>query len=144
MNRLVLSLAITLFASAAVAAAPAATLSSQEGVVMVNQGQEFVTATDAQTLQPGDSIMVMEGGSAVLQFADGCQLPLESGSMVVVPAQSTCAGAIADVRRIGPSYAQVVGNNTNSWEVAEWAILGGVMVVVGVIAANDDDEPASP
>ncbi|KFN45257.1 hypothetical protein [Arenimonas composti] len=144
MKRLALSVVLSLVAPAAFAAGPVASLTAQEGVVMVNQGQEFVTATEAQALQPGDTVMVMEGASASLVFNDGCALPIASGSMLVVPEQSTCAGAVADVRKVGPSYAQVSGDNTSSWELTEWAILGGVAVVVGVVVANDDDEPSSP
>ena len=102
--------------------APAASLTAQQGTVLVNQGDEFVTATEAQVLNPGDRVMVMEGGSAELTFTDGCVLPLEAGSMLEVPALSTCNGAVANVQNIGPSYAQAVGapvakseRNRNAW-----------------------------
>jgi hypothetical protein len=87
----------------------AATLSSQQGTVLVNQGEEFVTASGAQVLHAGDRVMVMEGGSAEITYADGCVLPLASGSMVSVAALSTCAGEVAKVEQIGPTYAQAVG-----------------------------------
>jgi uncharacterized protein (DUF2345 family) len=98
-----------LLSSAAFAADGAATLSAQQGTVLVNQGEEFVTASASQALNAGDRVMVMEGGSAEITFADGCVLPLESGSMVSVSAQSTCAGDVAQVEQIGPTYAQAVG-----------------------------------
>ncbi|GAB2496088.1 hypothetical protein [Arenimonas alkanexedens] len=99
-----------LIAAPAFAADSAATLSAQQGTVLVNQGDEFVTAADAQLLQAGDRVMVMEGGSAEITFTDGCVLPLVSGSLVDVPEISTCAGAVASVQNIGPSYAQAVGS----------------------------------
>ncbi|MCX7034406.1 MAG: hypothetical protein NT046_10610 [Arenimonas sp.] len=98
-----------LLSTAAFAADGTATLVNQQGTVLVNQGEEFVTATQAQALKAGDRVMVMEGGTAQISFADGCVLPLASGSMAVVPETSTCAGAIANVEQIGPSYAQAVG-----------------------------------
>ena len=98
-----------LLSSAAFAEEGAATLSNQKGTVLVNQGEEFVTATEAQVLKAGDRVMVMEGGAAEVVFNDGCVLPLESGSMAVVSELSTCAGSVAAVEQIGPSYAQAIG-----------------------------------
>lgn len=99
-----------LLSSVAFAAQPgAATLSSQQGTVLVNQGEEFVTASAAQVLNAGDRVMVMEGGSAEITYTDGCVLPLAAGSMMSVSALSTCAGDVAKVEQIGPAYAQAVG-----------------------------------
>ena len=109
MLRIATLIAASLFASSVCAADSVATLNGQQGTVLVNQGEEFVTATEAQALVAGDRVMVMEGGSAVVTFADGCALALEAGSLLEVPAQSTCGGAVANVQNIGPSYAQAVG-----------------------------------
>jgi len=98
-----------LLATAAIASDGTATLGNQQGTVLVNQGEEFVTAGEAQALRAGDRVLVMEGGAAEITFADGCVLPLASGSMAVVPEASTCAGTVATVEQIGPSYAQAVG-----------------------------------
>jgi hypothetical protein len=145
MNRLVLALALSLGSMAAFAAEPVATLGSQQGTVLVNQDDVFVTANDAQALHAGDRVMVMEGGSAELVFADGCPLLLESGSILLVPAQSPCAGTVANVQRIGPSYAQVIGSDTDNWDAQEWAILVGV-ITIGILVGGDDtsDPPVSP
>lgn len=143
MKRVVLALVLTLFAAPTFAAEPAAIIGFQEGTVLVNQGDVFETAADVQELQPGDRIMVMEGGNVELVFADGCQLPLESGSLFLVPAQSTCAsGTVADVQRIGPSYAQVVDTKSEEWDATEWAILGGTIIVLaGLYAHNTSSSP---
>lgn len=98
-----------LLSSAAFATSGTATLGNQQGTVLVNQGEEFVTASEAQPLKAGDRVMVMEGGAAEITFADGCVLPLASGSMALVPEASTCAGSVASVEQIGPTYAQAVG-----------------------------------
>lgn len=118
-----------LVAAPAFAAEPAATLSAQQGTVLVNQGDEFITATEDQPLLAGDRVMVMEGGSAEITFADGCVLPLVSGSLVDVPEVSTCAGAVANVQNLGPSYAQAVGDpqsgrdRATPWVFGAWGIL---------------------
>lgn len=124
-----------------------ASLSAQEGTVLVNTGDAFVTATDSQALHVGDRVMVMEGGSASVLFTDGCVLSLESGSIVDVPAMSTCAGAVATVQQIGPSYAQAVGapdydkDNTD----AAW-IFGttGALLAWALIEGDYSIRPASP
>lgn len=109
MIRIATLVAASLLTTSAFAADSVATLNGQQGTVLVNQGEEFVTAAEAQALVAGDRVMVMEGGSAVVTFADGCVLALEAGSLLEVPAASTCGGAVANVQNIGPSYAQAVG-----------------------------------
>ena len=111
---LILSALFAAPAFAAEAVEPAATLSAQQGTVLVNQGDEFITATESQPLQAGDRVMVMEGGSAEITFTDGCVLPLASGSLLDVPALSTCAGTVASVQSIGPSYAEAMGGSSTS------------------------------
>ncbi len=139
-----------LFAAPAFAAGSVATLSAQQGTVLVNQGDEFVTATESQALLAGDRVMVMEGGSAEITFADGCVLPLTSGSLVDVPETSTCAGAVANVQNIGPSYAQAVGspgadrNRAASYVFGAWGIVIAAMLLDGDTKLTFGEPAASP
>ena len=150
MKRISVLIAASLLATSAIAADNVATISSQEGTVLVNQGEEFVTAADAQALKAGDRVMVMEGGSAQITFTDGCVLPLEAGSLVSVPAVSTCVDAkVAKVERIGPSYAQAVGATGEKSRTAEYLIFGGAGVLIVGALVNDDysiepDPPVPP
>ncbi len=121
-----------------------ATLGAQEGTILVNSGEVFETAADNQALKAGDRVMVMEGGKVNLVFADGCPLVLESGSLFLVPEVSTCAGTVADVQRIGPTYAQVYGGDTHEEDVNEWLILIGSVTVAAILLADDDNDPVSP
>ena len=132
MIRIATAIAATLLATSALAAEPVATLSAQEGTVLVNQGEEFATAAEGQALQAGDRVMLMEGASATLTFADGCALPLEAGSLLEVPAVSTCAGAVANVQKIGPTYAQAPGSRARNNN-------GAVLVFTGVTAVIEAD-----
>jgi hypothetical protein len=158
MIRLSALIAASLLATSALAAETAvesvATLSGQEGTVLVNQGEQFITATEAQALNAGDRVMVMEGGNAEITFADGCLLPLASGSMIEVPAVSTCAGTVANVVSIGPSYAQAVGAPRNddddddrlvAWLFGGWALgIGLALGEDGKVTFPDYPPPASP
>lgn len=139
-----------LVAAPAFAADSVATLSAQQGTVLVNQGDEFVTATDAQALLAGDRVMVMEGGSAEITFTDGCVLPLVSGSLVDVPEVSTCAGAVAKVQNLGPSYAQAVGSRASARNAAApyvfgaWGVVIAAMIVEGDTKFTYGEPAASP
>lgn|SRR5690606_18232016 len=143
----------TLVAALALAAAPAfaadvpvATLSGQQGTVLVNQGEVFVTAVEGQALNPGDRVLVMAGGEATLDFTDGCQLPLAGGSLLEVPAVSTCAGQVAQVQKVGPSYAQAVGDVPHKEPASTWVVFGAGALLIGAAIANDDYSirPTSP
>lgn len=137
MIRLATAIAATLLATSALASEPVATLSAQEGTVLVNQGEEFATAAEGQALQAGDRVMLMEGASATLTFTDGCALPLEAGSLVEVPAVSTCAGAVAKVQKIGPTYAQAVGSRARDNDNATLIFAGVAAVIVWDLMSND-------
>ena len=152
MNRTAIVLVAALFAGPAFAAESVGSLSAQEGTVLVNQGEEFVTAADAQALKPGDRVMVMEGGSAAITFADGCVLPVQAGSLTIVPAQSTCSGAVAKTQTVGASYAQAVGDDdtqTDGEKLFKAAVIGGTLLAMALIMHDDEDDdedevPVSP
>lgn len=130
-------LAAALLAGSAFAAEPVATLSAQEGTVLVNQGEEFITAAEGQALQAGDRVMLMEGASATLTFTDGCALPLAAGSLLEVPATSTCAGAVANVQKIGPTYAQAPGSRATNNNGAVLVFTGVTAIIVADLITND-------
>lgn len=112
MSRTSLALALAAFCAGAFAAQqPFATLGHIDGTVMVNQGERYVTATEGMALSPGDRVMVMAASKADVVFSgDHCSLPLGANVVTSIPAQSTCAGGVADVRKYGPSYAQALGD----------------------------------
>lgn len=107
MNRLAFALTIALASSVGVAAQPAATLASAKGTVLINQGKQFVSAQAGQLLTAGDRVMIMQGGSASLRFADGCVKNLESGSMLLV--QNTCTSS--SLSQVAAVNAQALGED---------------------------------
>lgn len=146
-----LSLLTAFFAASAFAVEPVASLDGIQGTVLVNQGEKFVTADPGMSLASGDRILVMVGGQANLAFADGCGLPLQSGSLTTVPAASTCAGAIAQTEQVGPMFAQAVGGVEEGGE--PWYTQMPPVFWVGVAAAvgvgtffivHDDDDNDQP
>lgn len=108
---------------------------------MVNQGKQFVAVQPGHTLAAGDRVMVMQGGSAVLRFSDGCDVTLSGGSVVTVPETSTCAGGKMNVTRlaneappwINPQAPATYGTGT-------WMLVGaGALVVGGLVAGGSDN-----
>ena len=146
MKRLSVLIAASLLAVPAFAAESVATLSSQEGTVLVNQGEEFATASDNQALMAGDRVMLMENASAELTFADGCALPLVAGSMVEIPAVSPCAGGVAKTQNVGPTYAQAPGSRASDDDddTAAYLVFGGALAYIVYEVIGDDYSKTPP
>lgn len=144
---------LCLVATPAFAQGPVASLAQQEGTVLVNQGEVFATAEDGQALRAGDRVMVMEGGFANLVFGDGCEVVVPQGSLLDVPAASPCVtGEVAQIKQIGPNYAQAVGDagpdvrHNRERDIDEgWIWFGvGMAALVAFLANEPDEEPVSP
>jgi len=105
MKAIILPLALLLFSSHASAIESAATVNAITGNVMVNQGKQFVPVQSGQGLVAGDRVMVMQDSGAALRFNDGCDVRLEGGTIITVPAVSTCAGGALDVSRLAGDAA---------------------------------------
>ena len=136
----------SLLSVTASAAPSVATLGRTEGVVLVNQGKQFVSAPAGQLLLAGDRVLVLQGGQASLRFADGCVLPIASGSLLTVPAKSTCAGGIANITRVSMQTAQADSGANVKPSGDVWLYVAGAVVVVGALAGNSDssDDTVSP
>lgn len=142
-RRLVCFIAASLLAGSVVASDKVANLSEMEGTVLVSQGEKFVTAEAGQVLGAGDRVLVMEGGKATVTFTDGCALPVEPGTHIVLPEKSTCAGGIAQTQQISPQVAQAVGGGAAS-NTAFFIVVG----ITGALIVNEvsqgEDNVSSP
>lgn len=87
-----------------------ATMGGIAGDVRINQGSQFVQAQAGQAVNAGDRIMAMEGAATSITFSDGCTLDISGGSLVTVPATSTCKGGYAQTQQIAPANGNAVGN----------------------------------
>lgn len=150
MKRLASLIAASLLAGSAFAGEPSETvvahLKGLDGTVLVNQGEKFVTADEGQALRAGDRVLAMDGAKASIGFTDGCVLAVEASSSVVVPEQSTCAGAVAQTARLDAQVAQAVGTVSKTAGVAtstiKWIpiITAGVTVGYMAVEVSDDRE----
>ena len=132
-----------LFAVSGVAlgATGSATLSSAQGSVMLNQGKQFVPIKPGQALNAGDRLMVMQGGSAQLRFADGCDVTVEGGSMVAIPTASTCAGGTLNSTRLANEAPPWVNPEAPAaYGTGTWMLVGaGALIVGGLVAGGSDN-----
>ena len=122
---------VLLFSSAVNANEPAATVNAITGSVMVNQGKQFVPVQAGQKLAAGDRVMVMQDAGAALRFKDGCDVRLQGGTIVSVPAMSTCAGGRLETSRLAGNTAMASTAVRDGW------ILTGVGALAIGTALNE-------
>lgn len=119
-------------APAATAAAapppPSIALGVDSGNVLVSSGGEFTQAVSGQVIAPGHRVLVPEGGSATLQYGNGCARSMASAGVYTVSADCQLASS----SRSGVSTNTVLG------------IAGGVAVIAAVAAGGgSDSKPVS-
>ena len=106
-----------LVAAAGVSSASDAVLTSVSGTALLNQGDAFVTPEPQAQLHAGDRLMVMEGGSAEVTYADGCTHTVVDSEVLTIGKQSTCAGEQAAAEDTGPNTAALGGGGAGAWLV---------------------------
>ena len=159
------------FLSLATAAEPVPTakISRVDGNAIASQDARYLPAREGMTLKEGDRLMVLEGSSAIVSFADGCQYTLKDMGVLVVQKMSTCALQGAGVYSFDPRSAVASGNTPpmvqaqtvvteksalDAWLAAnnltdEQALLAGLVLAgaggwIIYEATKDDDNPPSP
>lgn len=88
-----------------------AILDEMNGSVLVNQGEKFVAASEGQSLNAGDRLMVTKSGSATLVFGKGCTTEVKGGTMVTIPAQSICDGGQLVTQSLEPGAGAAPGSS---------------------------------
>ncbi|MGB8144138.1 MAG: hypothetical protein WCF05_02980 [Chromatiaceae bacterium] len=88
---------------------PVATVVRVDGTAVVSQDARYVPARQGMNLKEGDRLMVLEGGSAILTFTDGCQYELGQMAMLAVQGISTCAANGVGVYKVDPKTAVADG-----------------------------------
>ena len=113
--------------------AHATTLSAVQGAVLLDQGQGFKAINGAVHLKSGDAVMVQTGGSARLQYADGCTVAAAVGIVTTIGQQSPCA-ARANLPK--PSYSGVYDpqNSKEAPAASDPGAAGGIGPGVAVVA----------
>ena len=105
-SKVFLGVSLTLGLGMVSAAESTGTLSRVEGFAFVSQGAQYVAGREGMALKEGDRVMVMDGGNAIISFADGCKYNLADNEVLSLGATSTCASDTDDSYKIAP-YAAV-------------------------------------
>ena len=134
-------LGATLITTSYAAAASDALLTSVTGTALMNQGGSYVTAAAENELNAGDRLMVMEGGSAVVTYADGCAFTVTDSEVLTIGKQSTCAGDQAAAEDTGTQFAAMGGGIGTGGAI----VVGGAAVgVVGMAISVDSNGKGGP
>ncbi|MFM6988391.1 MAG: hypothetical protein ACKOXG_06965 [Arenimonas sp.] len=144
MKAIVIAFASLFVSTAALAADPVAVLGSAEGQVMVSKDKKFVTVQTGQVLKPGDRVLVLQDGAALVRFNDGCELALPESSLAVVPKISTCAGGNAEIAQLSPESAQALGLGKVAMSASGLWAVGGLPAAGVAAGESGDDETVSP
>lgn len=141
-----LAFALALIATAAYAGS-VATMTEVSGDVKINQGTQFVEAQPGQAVNAGDRIMVMEHSAASITFSDGCKLDIAGGTLVTVPATSTCKGGVVQTQQIAPvngdAVGDIAGNGTEAAHFSDsvdWDYLGTAVIVACLMFCGGDED----
>ena len=130
------------FGQAAASDDTVAKVSRVEGNTLVNQGAEYVPASDGLPLREGDLVMAMEGGSATITFSDGCVYKLDENMILTVGAADSCTRGLFSLSQANP-FPAATGLTTG----AAFAGLTGLIIAGAAIAGSDDvriDRPRPP
>ena len=132
-------------------------LSHVQSPVMVNQGDAYVPAERGMQLNPGDQLLVLQGGEAHVNYASGCKVTLAGNELLRIAAQDACsAPAVAAVNaQVSPNAGggAATGGGAAASGAGAGAGLGGTIglgVTLGVAAyagyevSDDDDDNREP
>ncbi|TDG12869.1 hypothetical protein E2F43_15025 [Seongchinamella unica] len=125
-------------------------LTHVQAPVMVNQGENYVEATQSMLLYPGDRLMVMQGGSAQVQFANGCVQSIRSNEITTVGDAQACVThqAAGTYNQVGSTGTAGGGSGSSDLDPAgiifSVAVGGGFMYAITDDGNDREPPPASP
>lgn len=125
LTRHILAIAALVLAAAGAQAQEASRieLGIEGGSVLVSTGGEFTQASGGQEVVPGHRVLVAEGASATLTYANGCRKSLSAAGVYTVNADcDDGAGA---------------GGTPNAGVIA--AVAGGVAVIAAAAGGGGSD-----
>lgn len=113
-----------------------AILDEVKGSVLVNQGEKFVAASEGQSLNAGDRLMVTKSGNAILVFGKDCKTEVKGGTMVTIPERSICDGGQLVTQALEPGAGTAAGTTaSNSGLGATGTGNAGIYTLAGVALA---------
>ncbi|MDH5545927.1 MAG: hypothetical protein OEZ43_10055 [Gammaproteobacteria bacterium] len=116
-----------------------------KGLVLVNNGQAFISAKPGQVLHSGDQVYILDHSVVVLAQGEACFVKIRQNALVTIPAGSLCEINASTVKFMGTRYAAAIGIvNTPTNDAAKPAgngALGGIVIEEEPIQISDADTP---
>ena len=137
-----------LFAGLApVALAAGTVLSHVQSPVMVNQGDAYVPAERGMQLNPGDQLLVLQGGEAHVNYASGCQVTLAGNELLRIAAEDACSAP--SVAAVNAQVSPQAGGGGSTGSGAGGVNTVGLIAALGVAGyaayeISDDDDNREP
>jgi hypothetical protein len=129
--------------------AEAATVSRQSGEVLANSGGGYVAVATTAELPPGAQLLVRPGGSALIQYANGCSLLVGAERIWVIQENPPCEkGRSVDLTgRMGDGMSTKdtpqEQPQDHKWIIPGLLLAGGAAAAI-ILTTKDDDDPSSP
>jgi hypothetical protein len=124
----------------AATSAAAATVTTEQGEVLVNRGTGFKPATQPMEVSSGDQVMVKPKGRGHVVFPDGCTVKVAPGAVFTVGDKSPCErrGSHIETASSTPSAANAADE---SYVIPSLLAAG---VPIAIIQLRDNLRSASP
>lgn len=124
---------LMLFGAALLASSAQAATLSASGPVSVNRGNGFQPVSGTVTVNPGDRVLVGNGGSASISYTASCVTSVAPNRMAVVRGTAPCTTTTTTELTPAGNTGLIVGG----------ALLAGG-VAAAVIVSNNKSNGASP
>lgn len=135
--------ALTISAGNAIAADKETVLTGITAPVMVNQGETYVEASEGMLLYPGDQLMTLKGGSAQVQYANGCVQSVAENAISRVSTDEACSTA-SSAGTYNQAGSASGGGGGGGGNVGAMIIAAGAAGGLLYNALDDDDNNNPP
>ena len=138
---------ITLLVLSGVSYASQFQIKDTYGLVLVNTGDSFVSATKGQALKAGDQVYILDRAVVVLAEDKGCHLKIRHNALITLNSTALCDFQQSQIKLMGTAYASAIGlidetqiDAASADVSSQQGALGSVIVEEEPIAITDDDK----
>lgn len=130
--------------SSAIAEVNVAQIQSFQGKVLVNQGQGFNLVTNGMTLKPSDKILISKKSSAIVAYANGCQVSISEPKVLTIVKTAPCP-ANGKIASVGSDFATPVAGGGGGLPppVIGIGAFGAVAATALILDVSNKDTPVS-
>jgi hypothetical protein len=114
----------------------AATVRATGGQVLINRGEGYKMVAGTIQGGPGDSIVANPGGSAQIDYPDGCVVDVLPGSVVVINAQSPCSASNTTVTSGSATTSSTTPEPLSSDGGGGGSGISGTALALGAVAVG--------